>query len=145
MRKGNRLTPTLAGIDSRMAIGQTWGRVVEHLAGRGAFEQATFEVCALILILANGPVAQKAMVTDAASALGEYGWRTDTPDGQGAAPSIMAVSSAAWEGIRRLELFGVITESGDWHQRHIELTPAGRDLVLAWLRRQAAGPRHDLH
>ena len=140
-REGTRLMPTIAGIESRSKPQQTWGRIVEHLAGDGDFEQAAFEACMLIVVAANGPVSQKLMVTNAAQALAEYGWQTG-PKGRPTEPvGERQVSYAFTTGIRRLNLLGLTIENDDWKNRQIELTPTGRVMVLAWLRNLAAGPR----
>jgi hypothetical protein len=140
-REGTRLMPTIAGIESRSKPQQTWGRIVEHLAGDGDFEQAAFEACMLIVVAANGPVSQKLMVTNAAQALAEYGWQTG-PKGRPTEPvGERQVSYAFTTGIRRLNLLGLTIENDDWKNRQIELTPTGRVMVLAWLRNLATGPR----
>jgi hypothetical protein len=141
-REGNRLMPTVAGIESRSKPHQTWERIVEHLAGGGDFEQAAFEASILVVIASNGPVSHKLMVTDAARALAEYGWQTG-PKGRPTEPvGERQVSYAFTTGIRRLNLLGLTIENDDWKDRQIELTPAGRLMVLAWLRNLATGPRY---
>lgn len=141
-REGSRLMPTLAGIESRSKPHQTWGRIVEHLAGGGDFEQAAFEACMLIVVAANGPVSRTLMVTDAARALAECGWQTG-PKGRPTEPGgEQQVSNAFTTGIRRLNLLGMTIENDDWKNRQIKLTPTGRIMVLAWLRNLATGPRH---
>ncbi len=142
MREGARLTATVAGIESRSKPQQTWERVVEHLAGRNGFDHAAFEACMLIVIAANGPVSHNAMVTNAARALAEYGWKTG-PKGQPTDPvGERQVSYSFAHGVRRLSLFDLTIENDDWKNRQIQLTPTGRALVLAWLRNLATGPRH---
>jgi hypothetical protein len=141
-REGTRLMPTLAGIESRSKPQQTWGRIVEHLAGGGDFEQAAFEVCMLIVVAANGPVSRTPMVADATQALAESGWKTG-PKGRAIEPvGERQVSYAFTTGLRRLNLLGLTIDNDDWKNRQIELTPTGRIMVLAWLRNLATGPRH---
>lgn len=141
-REGTRLMPTLAGIESRSKPHQTWGRIVEQLAGGGDFEQAAFEACMLIVVAANGPVSRTLMVTDAAQALAEHGWQTG-PKGRPTEPvAEQQVSYAFTTGIRRLSLLGRTIDNDDWTNRQIELSPTGRLLVLAWLRNLVTGPRH---
>ena len=134
--------PTVAGIESRSKPHQTWGRIAEHLAGGGDFEQAAFEACVLIVIAANGPVSHKLMVTDAARALAEYGWQTGAKGRPTEPVGEQQISYSFTTGIRRLNLLGMIIENDDWKNRQIELAPTGRLMVLAWLRNLATGPRH---
>jgi hypothetical protein len=141
-REGTRLMPTLAGIESRSKPHQTWGRIVEHLAGGGDFEQAAFEACMLTVVAANGPVSRTLIVTDAARALAENGWTTG-PKGRAIEPvGERQVSYAFTTGLRRLNLLSLTIENDDWKNRQIELTPTGRVIVLAWLFNLATGPRH---
>jgi hypothetical protein len=96
----------------------------------------------LIVVAANGPVSQTPMVTDAAQALAESGWKTG-PKGRPTEPvGERQVSYAFTTATRRLHLLSLAIENDDWKNRQIELTPNGRLMVLAWLRNLATGPRH---
>lgn len=101
------------------------------------FGRQALEIMFLILLDADGPARSDNLFRTSAHLLTEYGWRAEgsSLDGYG-------VMHGSWLGRRWLDLFGVMSESGPWGARTVELTPFGRTTALSFLRLVATGPRN---
>ena len=140
-REGDHLMLTIAGIDSSRQTGDVWRRVTAQLPGRRPFDRAAFETIMLTALATHEPCPRTDAILTATIALAEAGWTVSTSS---TPPNEHQVAGAAASGMSVLRLLGVLDDEDAWRTDRFELTPAGRALVLAAVRANAAGPRRDL-
>jgi len=138
-KRGKALKRTKAGTAMATDPEAAWRAVVAHL-GASDWDRFVTETDLLQLLAADGEVTIKRLGVVSRDAAVAMGWRL-TEDGVQRPPSDMTVRWAVADSVALFRLFGLLVELGDWRDRRLELTPAGRTTALAMLRHTAAGPK----
>lgn len=118
---------------------EAWQAVVGHL-GASDWDRFVVETDLLQLLAADEDVAVDRLSRVTVDAAAAMGWRF-SEGGSQHAPRNLEVRWADADSFDLLERFGLLVEDGDWRDRRLSLTPAGRATALAMLRHTAAGPK----
>ena len=110
-----------------LVVGDEWGRFVG-------------ESTLLFLLDQDDAVSDNAAPTFVRACALEMGWQT-TSDGITQPPSVRDVSWALADARHIWDTCALTETIGDWGDRRISLTDAGRAAALSYLRHVAAGPR----
>ena len=117
-----------------------WDTLVTRLAvGGDDWDAFVVQTALLFLVDHDAPVSNDAVVAFVVECAVEMGWQTRS-EGLVEAPSSVDVSWAFADARRVWEPCGLISFSGDWRSRQVELTELGRAAGLHYLRHVAAGP-----
>lgn len=145
-RTGRTLKLTRSGADALASPELLWRQLVDMLGGPSEFEGIMAELLALRLLQADA--VNDELEQELAPVLADLGWRR--ADGE-ISPS--DVREVLWERLRVWVALNVVDHHWSvWDsetQRELEpsrvtLTDAGAQTALAYLRRRALAPRHDL-
>jgi hypothetical protein len=116
-----------------------WRAVVADL-GASDWDRFATETELLQLLAADGEVATDELTALTVEAAPALGWRS-AKDGYQQPLNDMSVRWGVADSVALLSAFGMLVDHGDWRDRRLSLTPAGRTTALAMLRHTAAGPK----
>ena len=146
-RRGRRLHLTAGGADLLHDPGRLWAAVATETEDGEEFTRMITELVGLRLL--QGRVETGELVAVIGPIVAAQGWSTSsgplTPD---------ELSSAAWRPLRWWRIFHALDEEeSTWEYgtgrrltpHTLALRPDGERMVLAYLRAQAAGPRHQIY
>lgn len=146
-RRGRRLHLTSLGSQLLADPAELWKAVARETEDGDPFTQAVTEMVGLRLI--RGRAERDELVADVTPILGAQGWST-------ASGPITSehISYAIWGPLRWWRLFSVLNEvESNWERgtgrrltpHTVALHPEGEQMVLAYIRSRAAGPRHNVY
>jgi hypothetical protein len=145
-RRGRKLHITTLGSQLLAEPAELWRTVASETEDGEEFTRSVTEMVGLRLL--RGRVERNELVADVIPALSSMGWSSSTGP---LTPN--DVSHAIWAPLRWWRLLSIIDEvESRWdretHQilspHTIALRPEGEQMVLAYLRARAAGPRHSV-
>ena len=116
-----------------------WRALTRNLVGGDDWEGFVGETGLLFLLERDEPVSDSAAPVFVRDCAIEMGWQTAT-NGITEPPSLRDVSWTFADARRVWEACALTVTSGDWGNRRISLTDAGRAAALSYLRHVAAGP-----
>ena len=118
---------------------EAWRALTRHLVVGDEWERFVGETGLLFLLERDEPVSVEAPSVFIRECAIEMGWQTVT-NGITEPPSLRDVSWTFADTRRVWEACALTLTSGDWGNRRISLTDAGRAAALSYLRHVAAGP-----
>ena len=139
-KRGRTLKRTKRGDEMAVDPILAW-RAATGAFGRDPWDRFVAETCALILLDGGGRTSAREMRDEVARIAAEVGWQTSGDDGGQQTPSGHDVAWAFSDSQALLELFGMLTVTGDWADRRLELAPSGEATMAALLRATAGAPR----
>jgi len=119
---------------------EAWRALARHLVDGGEWGRFVGESALLFLLGQDEPVSDNAAPVFIRECALEMGWRT-TVDGITEPPSLRDVSWTLADARHIWDTCALIETAGDWGNRQISLTEAGRAAALSYLRHVAAGPK----
>ncbi|MGI8937666.1 MAG: hypothetical protein ACR2JF_05515 [Iamia sp.] len=139
-KRGRTLRRTKRGVEMASDPSQLWTALTEGMS-RAPWERFVAETSAVVLLDVGGAVSESQLRAGVAGLAADTGWMSSGGGGGSRSPSEHDVSWAFSDTRALLQLFGMLTEHGDWRDRRLELTRAGETTLVAMLRVVAAGPR----
>ena len=145
-RTGRNLKLTRSGVAALADPAMLWRRLVDTIGGSSEFEAIVAELLALSLL--HGDAIDDELERELASVLAALGWRRT--DGE---ISPRDVGEALWERLRVWVALNVVDHhwsvwdpatQEELEPSRVALTDAGVTTVMAYLRRRALAPRHDV-
>lgn len=145
-RTGRDLKLTKSGVAALTNPAVLWRRLVDTIGGPSEFEGIVAELLALSLL--HGDAVDDELERELASVLAALGWRRT--DGE---ISPRDVGEALWERLRVWVALNIVDHhwsvwdsatQEELEPSRVALTDAGVTTVLAYLRRRALAPRHDV-
>jgi hypothetical protein len=139
-KRGKVLRRTARGASMATDASTAWEVLIGHITA-DAWDRFVIETAAIVLLQQDRPMPPRDLYEQLASDAAELGWRTTDSHGLRREPSASDVTHAFYASWPLLELFGFVTEHGDWRNRTVSIPPEGRSTMLAIVRAGAAGPR----
>ena len=145
-RTGRDLKLTKSGVAALTNPAVLWRRLVDTIGGSSEFEGIVAELLALSLL--HGDAVDDELERELASVLAALGWRRT--DGE---ISPRDVGEALWERLRVWVALNIVDHhwsvwdsatQEELEPSRVALTDAGVTTVMAYLRRRALAPRHDV-
>lgn len=122
---------------------ESWRALVNNMAGGDDWDSFVAETALLFLVDRDEPVSENSVPVFIRNCAIELGWQTTT-DGMTEPPSLRDVSWTFVDARQVWDACGLTEVSGDWGNRRIALTDAGKLAALGYLRHVAAGPKDSL-
>ena len=143
LRKRNKvLLRTRLGAEAADNPDAAWEFLTRRLS-TSPWEEFIVETVGLELIHRGGKADAEAVFESAAEIADDCGWYMEGTDGP-VPPSKWHLQGAYREPSAILGACGLLEEGGNWQNRWLSLTDAGKTTHLAMLRASAAGPKDEL-
>ena len=139
-RHKRSLRTTPLGRDIAADLEGAWRALTRNLVVGDDWARFAAESGLLFLLGHDEPVSESAAPAFIRECAIEMGWET-TSDGVTQPPSLRDVFWALADARRVWDVCALTATSGDWGNRRISLTDAGRAAALSYLRHVAAGPK----